>query len=108
MASPIIGHSARNGGLTSFVRDFAMGVDQDSDSTDDSIDVDSYSDSSDNDDSMDVDITAVEFLDVDMDAWDHPPVQSPLLGNSYAPSLRRHFSGLHIGPIYEAMDVDAR
>ncbi|KAF4593159.1 hypothetical protein EYR38_008871 [Pleurotus pulmonarius] len=105
MASPIIGHSTPNG---PFMHDFAMEIDQDSDSTDDSIDVDSDSDSSDNDDSMDVDVTAVESLDVDMDAWDHPPVQSPLLGNSYAPSLRRHFSGLHIGPIYEAMDVDAR
>ncbi|KAF4593161.1 hypothetical protein AB1N83_013356 [Pleurotus pulmonarius] len=105
MASPIIGHSA---GPASFVRDFSMEIDQDSDSTDDSVDADFDSDWGDDDYSMDVDPPAVDTGDVDMDAWDHPPVQSPLLGNSYAPSLRRHFSGLHIGPIYEAMDVDAR
>ncbi|KAF4593170.1 hypothetical protein EYR38_008882 [Pleurotus pulmonarius] len=108
MVSPIIGHSAREGGPTSFVRDFAMEIDQDSDSSDDSVGADFDSDWSADDYSMDVDPPTVDTGDVDMDAWDHPPVQSPLLGNSYAPSLRRHFSGLHIGPIYEAMDVDAR
>ncbi|KAF4569871.1 hypothetical protein EYR40_008853 [Pleurotus pulmonarius] len=108
MASPIIGHSARNGGPASFMRDVAMEIDQDSDSSDDSVGADFDSDWNADDYSMDVDSPTIDTGDVDMDAWDHPPVQSPLLGNSYAPSLRRHFSGLHIGPIYEAMDVDAR
>ncbi|KAF9499507.1 hypothetical protein BDN71DRAFT_119217 [Pleurotus eryngii] len=94
MASPINGHGARDGGLVPYFHDFIMEIDQDSDSSDD------------DDDSMDVDPTPVESGDVDMDAWDHPPVESPLLGNNYAPSLRHRFSGLYLGPDDHNMAVD--
>lgn len=97
MASPIIGHGARDGGLAPYFHDFTMEIDEDSDSSDDD---------DDDDDSMDVDPTPVESGDVDMDAWDHPPVESPLLGNSYAPSLRYRFSGLYLGPDDHRMAVD--
>ncbi|KAF7430673.1 hypothetical protein PC9H_006382 [Pleurotus ostreatus] len=93
MASPIIGHDTRDRGLAPYFHDFTMEIDQDSDSSDD--------DDSD-DDSMDVDPPRpVESGDVDMDAWDHPPVESPLVGYTYAPSLRHRFSGLYIRPSCE-------
>lgn len=105
MASPIIDHHTRDPGLAVVFSELATECDVYSDSSDDSMDIDgsdfSDSDSMDIGNSpMDVDPVPLE-VDIDMDAWDHPPVESPFLGNSYAPSLRYRFTGLSLAPTWE-------
>ncbi|KAF4602521.1 hypothetical protein EYR40_005732 [Pleurotus pulmonarius] len=109
MASPIIDQGACDVGW----RELALECDEeDSDCSDESMDVDG-SEFGDSDSNymdlgsfpMDVDPIPVEF-DVDMDAWDHPPVESPLLGNTYAPSLRYQFTGLSLEEDHDML-VDA-
>ncbi|KAF4574533.1 hypothetical protein EYR36_005877 [Pleurotus pulmonarius] len=109
MASPIIDQGACDVGW----RELALECDEeDSDYSDDSMDVDG-SEFGDSDSNymdlgsfpMDVDSVPAE-LDVDMDAWDHPPVESPLLGNTYAPSLRYQFTGLSLEEDHDML-VDA-
>ncbi|KDQ28885.1 hypothetical protein PLEOSDRAFT_1102923 [Pleurotus ostreatus PC15] len=104
MASPIIDHNTRDTGLAVAFSELAAECDEYSDYSDDSMDIDdsdfSDSDSMDSDSPMDVDPVLRE-VDVDMDAWHHPPVESPFLGNRYAPSLRYRFTGLSLAPSWE-------